>query len=168
MKAAPVIAHLAPSIAFLGIFQVTTGVLQGIGKTLIPMWNMLFGGVVKAIAAWQLTSLATFHILGAAWASNLNFALVAAINIFFLYRSGILFPFWDSLKILLASLCMGLAGRTAAMIFMDKSGVVVALVSGMAVSGLVYAAAVVLSGCMTREEAAQLPVFGKYLRNFWH
>ena len=47
MKAAPVIAHLAPSIACLGIFQVTTGALQGIGKTAIPMWNMLFGAVVK-------------------------------------------------------------------------------------------------------------------------
>ena len=168
MKAAPVIAHLAPSIAFLGMFQVTTGALQGIGKTLIPMWNMLFGAVVKAIAVWQLTSLAAFHILGAAWASNLNFAVVAAINIFFLYRSGIPFPFWDSLKILLASLCMGLAGRTVAMFFMDKSGVVAALVSGMAVSGLIYVAAVMLSGCLTREEAAQLPVFGKYLRKFWH
>ena len=168
MKAAPVIAHLAPSIAFLGIFQVTTGALQGIGKTLIPMWNMLFGAVVKAIAVWQLTSLAAFHILGAAWASNLNFALVAAINIFFLHLSGITFPFWDSLKILLASLCMGMAGRTVAMFLIDKSGVVAALVSGMAVSGLIYVAAVVLSGCLTREESSQLPVIGKYLRKFWH
>jgi stage V sporulation protein B len=168
MKAAPVIAHLAPSIAFLGVFQVTTGALQGFGKTLIPMWNMLFGAVVKAIAVWQLTSLPAFHVLGAAWASNLNFALVAAINILFLYRSGIPFPLWDSLKILLASLCMGMAGRAVALFFMDKSGVLAALVSGMTVSGLVYVAAVILSGCLTREEAARLPVLGKYLRKFWH
>ena len=167
MKAAPVIAHLAPSIAFLGIFQVTTGALQGIGKTGIPMWNMLFGAVVKAVAVWQLTSLAAFHILGAAWASNLNFAVVAAINIFFLYRNGIPFPVWDSLKILLASLCMGVAGRTAAMLFMDRGGIVAALTSGMAVSILIYVIAVVLLGCLTREEAVQLPVIGKYLQKFW-
>ena len=142
MKAAPVIAHLAPSIACLGIFQVTTGALQGIGKTAIPMWNMLFGAVVKAVAAWQLTSVAAFHILGAAWASNLNFALVAAINIFFLYRNGI--PF-----------------------FMDKGSIVVTLLAGMVVSVLVYGTAVMLLGCMTREEAAQLPVIGKIIRKFW-
>ncbi len=123
MKAAPVIAHLAPSIACLGIFQVTTGALQG-----------------------------------AAWASNLNFALVAAINIFFLYRNGIPFPVRDSLKILLASLCMGLAGKMAALFFMDKGSIVVTLLAGMAVSVLVYGTAVMLLGCMTREEAAQLPV----------
>ena len=167
MKAAPVIAHLAPSVAFLGIFQVTTGALQGIGKTAIPMWNMLFGAVVKVVAAWQLTSVAAFHILGAAWASNLNFAVVAAINISFLYRNGIPFPLWDSLKILLASLCMGLAGRAAAMFIMSRSGVVAALLSGMTVCALVYVAAVVLLGCLSREEAAQLPVFGKFLQKFW-
>ena len=86
----------------------------------------------------------------------------------FLYRSGIPFPLWDSLKILLASLCMGMAGRTAAMFLVEKYGVVAALIGGMAVSGLVYVAAVALSGCLTREEAAQLPVIGKYLRKFWY
>jgi stage V sporulation protein B len=167
MKASPVIAHLAPSVAFLGIFQVTTGALQGIGKTAIPMWNMLFGAVVKAVAAWQLTSVAAFHILGAAWASNLNFAVVAAINIFFLYRNGIPFPLWDSLKILVASLCMGLAGRFAAILIISRSGVVAALLIGMAVCALVYVAAVVLLGCLNREEAAQLPVIGKFVQKFW-
>ena len=110
---------------------------------------------------------AAFHILGAAWASNLNFALVAAINIFFLYRNGIPFPVRDSLKILLASLCMGLAGKMAALFFMDKGSIVVTLLAGMVVSVLVYGTAVMLLGCMTREEAAQLPVIGKIIRKFW-
>ena len=167
MKAASVIAHLAPSIAFLGIFQVTTGALQGMGKTAIPMWNMLFGAVVKAVAVWQFTSVAAFHILGAAWASNLNFAMVAAINIFFLYRNGIPFPVRESLKILLASIGMGLAGKMASLFFMDKGSVVVALFIGMVVSVLVYGAAVVLLGCLTREEALQLPVIGKLIRKFF-
>ena len=166
MKAAPVIAHLAPSITFLGIFQVTTGALQGIGKTMIPMWNMLFGAVVKAVAVWQLTSVAAFHILGAAWASNLNFALVAAINVFFLYRNGIRFPVRGSLKILLASLCMGLVGKMAALFFMDKGSIVVALLAGMSASVLVYGTVVVLSGCLTWEEAVELPVIGKIIRKF--
>ena len=166
MKAAPVIAHLAPSITFLGIFQVTTGALQGIGKTMIPMWNMLFGAVVKAVAVWQLTSVAAFHILGAAWASNLNFALVAAINVFFLYRNGIRFPVRGSLKILLASLCMGLVGKMAALFFMDKGSIVVALLAGMSASVLVYGTVVMLSGCLTREEAVELPVIGKIIRKF--
>ena len=132
------------------------------------MWNMLFGAVVKAAAVWQLTSVAVFHILGAAWASNLNFALVALINIFFLYRNGIPFPVRDSLKTLLASLCMGMAGKAVSVFFMAKGGIVAALLSGMAVSVLVYAVAVALLGCLTREEAVQLPLIGKFVCRFWN
>ena len=164
MKAAPVIAHLAPSITFLGVFQVTTGALQGIGKTAIPMWNMLFGAVVKAIAAWQLTSVAAFHILGAAWAANLNFAVVAVINILFLYRNNIPFPVKEGLKILAASLCMGAAGAGTVSFLTGKAGIVTMLLAGMAVSVLVYAAAVMLLGCITRSEAERLPVIGKLFR----
>ena len=166
MKAAPVIAHLAPSIAFLGIFQVTTGALQGIGKTAIPMWNMLFGAMLKAFAVWQLTSVAAFHILGAAWASNFNFAAVAIINIFFLYKNKIPFPVADSLKILAASVCMGAAGRVSASFVAEQAGTVAALCAGMAVSILVYVVAVVLLGCITREEMEQIPVIGKFIKKF--
>ena len=164
MKAAEVIANLAPSIAFLGIFQVTTGALQGIGKTSIPMWNMLFGVALKAFAVWQLASMASFHILGAAWASNLNFAAVAAVNIFFLYRNGISFPVKDCLKILAASGCMGAAGKMTAALVTGKAGIVAGLAAGMAVSVLVYGAAVMVLGCINREEAGQIPLIRKIVR----
>ena len=95
-------------------------------------------------------------------------ALVALINIFFLYRNGIPFPVRDSLKILLASLCMGMAGKAVSVFFMGKGGIAAALLSGMAVSILVYAAAVALLGCLTREEAVQLPVIGKIVKAFWN
>jgi stage V sporulation protein B len=92
---------------------------------------------------------------------------VALINIFFLYRNGIPFPVRDSLKILLASLCMGMAGKAVSVFFMAKGGIVAALLGGMAASILVYAAAVALLGCLTREEAVQLPVIGKIVKALW-
>jgi len=164
MKAAPVIAHLAPSIMCLGMFQVTTGALQGIGKTAVPMWNMLLGAVVKAWAVWQLASVPVFHILGAAWASNLNFALVAVINIVFLYRNGIPFPVLDGLKILAASVCMGAGGKAASLFFMAQGRTVTALVVGMAVAVVIYIAAVIILRCLDKEETRELPVIGKFFR----
>lgn len=76
------IRNLAPSICLLGIHQITTGMLQGMGQTIIPMWNMLLSALVKAAAVWYLTALPC-NIVGAAWASNINFGLAAALNIFF-------------------------------------------------------------------------------------
>ena len=162
-RAAPVIAHLAPSVAFLGMFQVTTGALQGIGKTAIPMWNMAAGALLKAVAVWNLTSVAAFHILGAAWASNLNFAAVVLVNLFFLYRNHISFPFRESLKIAVAAGVMGVAAKGTAMVLTAKIGMAGALLAGMAVAVAVYGIIIFFTGCITLQEARQLPLLGKLL-----
>lgn len=160
-KAAPVIAHLAPSVAFLGMFQVTTGALQGIGQTAIPMWNMAAGAVLKAIAVWHLTSVTAFHILGAAWASNLNFAVVVLVNLFFLHRNHISFPFRESLKIAAAAGLMGAAAKGTAFLLTAKVGMVGTLLAGMTVAAIVYGAVIFFTGCITLQEARQLPLLGK-------
>lgn len=165
-SAAPVISHLAPSAALLGIFQVTTGALQGIGRTAIPMWNMLVGVLVNSAAVWWLTSMPSLHILGAAWGSNLNLLVVVLINLFFLCRNRIGFPAKDSAKIAIASLLMGLAGYGCVHLLTGKIAMVAVLAAGIAVSVLVYGAAVLLLGCITWQEAGQLPLLGRLLRRF--
>ena len=79
-QAGEAIRHLAPSACLLGIHQVTTGMLQGIGKTAIPMWNMLLSAVVK-IGAVMFLTVTPLNIVGAAWASNINFGLAALLNV---------------------------------------------------------------------------------------
>ena len=66
-QAGEAIRHLAPSACLLGIHQVTTGMLQGIGKTAVPMWNMLLSAVVK-IGAVMFLTVTPLNIVGAAWA----------------------------------------------------------------------------------------------------
>ena len=163
LKAAPVIAHLAPSIIFLGIYQVTTGALQGIGKTAVPMWNMFAGSIVKAVAVWYLTSQAWLNILGAAWASNINFFVVACLNLFFLRKSRIDFPWKEGVRILAASLLMG-AGAVGVLHLLAGSGLVLRLCAGMVVSIIIYVAAVALMGIVTKEECRRIPFIGRLLR----
>jgi stage V sporulation protein B len=101
VKAAPVIANLAPSIIFLGIFQVTTGALQGWDKRRCLCGIWLGGAVVSIVAIWLLTSCpVTWNILGAAWASNINYMVVALSILFVLWRVKIIFPGGVALNIL--------------------------------------------------------------------
>ena len=79
-EAAAAIMHSGPAIWFLGLQQVTTGMLQGMGHTNLPMLHMLAGIVAKLIAVCQLTN-AEYGIAGAAWATNINFGVTAALNI---------------------------------------------------------------------------------------
>ena len=107
--AGPSIANLAPSIFLLGLHQVTTGILQGLGMTLTPMLNMLFSALAKIFFAWNLTALPQYNIVGAAWASNLNFAVAAGLNIFFLMKyAKVSLPLKAGGRILLLSGIMGI------------------------------------------------------------
>ncbi|HIU63798.1 MAG TPA: polysaccharide biosynthesis protein [Candidatus Avacidaminococcus intestinavium] len=80
------IAHLAPAICLLGLHQVTTGILQGVGRPMIPMFNMLISIFFKIVLVWFLTADPEYGIIGAAWGTNINFGIAALLNMFFLNK----------------------------------------------------------------------------------
>ena len=61
-NAGPCIAVMSIGIFFLGIQQVTTGILQGLGKTAVPFINLIVSGCVKVAFSWGATVLAAVVI----------------------------------------------------------------------------------------------------------
>ena len=59
--AGPCIAVMSLGVFFLGIQQVTTGVLQGLGKTAIPFINMVASAFIKIGLSWYLTAIPSFR-----------------------------------------------------------------------------------------------------------
>ena len=51
------------SIVLLGLHQVSTGVLQGLGYPSIPMINMILAAVAKVILNWTLTAQPSLGIM---------------------------------------------------------------------------------------------------------
>jgi stage V sporulation protein B len=76
---------LALGVVFLGIHQVSTGMLQGLGHTAIPVMNMLCAAVIKIIISYYLTALPQFGIKGAALATVADFAVGALLNMMYVY-----------------------------------------------------------------------------------
>jgi stage V sporulation protein B len=68
-QAAPAVGNLSWAIVLLGIHQVSTGVLQGMGRTYIPVINMTASAVAKVVLNWTLTAIPALGIVGAAWAT---------------------------------------------------------------------------------------------------
>ena len=100
------IAVLSASIWLLGVQQVTTGALQGLGRTAIPMFTLLLGAVLKVLLNLYLTP--QWGIEGAAWATNVDFGIAAIANVYILYRStSFQVSFIEIGKILFSSLAMG-------------------------------------------------------------
>ena len=74
------------SIVLLGLHQVSTGVLQGMGYPSIPMLNMIAAAVAKVVLNWILTAQPSLGIMGAAWATVADIGLAAVINLYFIYK----------------------------------------------------------------------------------
>ena len=162
------IAVLAPSIFFLGLHQVTTGVLQGFGRTVLPVVNMVVSAAVKVWLAWVLTADLNYGIIGAALATVVDFAFAVFLNIFFLKRSRYLhFPMGEVLKISLSSTVMGATTYFTynALLGMLKSNTIATL-SGIIVGGLVYMVMLIATKAITMEELGKLPVIGKFFARY--
>lgn len=159
------IAILALGIFLLGIHQVTTGVLQGLGHTAIPVINMLASAAVKVVMSWTLTAMPMLGIKGAAWATNADFGVAALLNVYFVYRYvGFAIDLKDTLRTVLAAAIMG---GVVLVTYHEVMALTVhntlATLAAVAVGGGVYGLVLLLLGGVTRRDIEQVPRCGPLL-----
>ncbi|HHW40816.1 MAG TPA: polysaccharide biosynthesis protein [Syntrophomonadaceae bacterium] len=78
--AGEVTAWLAPAALFSGLQQTTSGALQGLGNTWLPVLNLAVGCAVKTLCNYYLTVLPGLGVKGAALGSILGFAVSFFLN----------------------------------------------------------------------------------------
>lgn len=161
-KAGVAIMHSAPAICLLGLQQVTTGMLQGMGHTNLPMLNMLIGIAAKLVAVCQLTN-AEYGIAGAAWATNINFGVTALLNIIVLYKFSIRFSWLSIAKIIAAAAVMGAVAVEAHMLLGGASPAL-ATIAAMLAAGISYIVLLPLFGVLNRQELRQLPAVKRFFK----
>ncbi|NLZ92886.1 MAG: polysaccharide biosynthesis protein, partial [Firmicutes bacterium] len=81
-EAGDVLAVLALGVIFLTLYQTTSAILQGLGKTMIPVINLFWGAVIKTSFTWSLTAWPELHVRGAAIATVLGFGVAALLNVY--------------------------------------------------------------------------------------
>ena len=160
-KAGVAIMHSAPAICLLGLQQVTTGMLQGMGHTNLPMLNMLIGIAAKLVAVLRLTN-AEYGIAGAAWATNINFGVTALLNIIALYKFSIRFSWLSIAKIIAAAAVMGAVAVEVHMLLGGASAL--ATIAAMLAAGISYIILLPLLGVLNRQELRQLPVVKRFFK----
>ncbi|MCQ2358479.1 MAG: polysaccharide biosynthesis protein [Phascolarctobacterium sp.] len=159
-KAATAICHSGPAIWLLGMQQITAGMLQGTGNINLPMIHMVIGIIVKVFAVYFLTN-ATFNIVGAAWATNISFALIAFLNIWALSKLGIKFKYGAIMKIVFAAISMGIFCYVVEpMVLGYKLLTILAVV----MAGVIYVVMLCLLGVLNKEEASKLPILKKFIK----
>ena len=158
--AAGAIQTMSVGILFLGMHQISTGILQGLGKTAIPVINMILACLVKVVMSWWLTAIPLLGIKGASMATVADFAVAAIINMGFIYKyTGFTFSLGSLLKPLLAAGVMG-AVIYAVLGITEQLGMWCVLFA-MVAAVPAYALALLAFGGLTKEDLENIPFVGR-------
>ena len=87
---ARILRVLGWGVAFLSIFQITTGILQGINRQDLPAKNLFVGAIAKVVLSYILIGIPSINILGAAISTVAAYAIAAILNLKAIFKfSGI-------------------------------------------------------------------------------
>ena len=160
IMAIPALRILALSIITLAIMRTFSTSLQGIGKMMLPVWNLLIGAGVKAVVSYILLGIPAVNINGAALGSVIAYVTAGLLN----YRA--LKKYTDvSLDMknifitpLAAALIMGVAavGVYKLMFIVTSSNSLSTLIAIMA-AAFVYFVAAFRTGAVTKDEIELIP-----------
>ncbi len=162
--AAPAIQTMSIGIFLLGIHQVSTGILQGLGRTTIPVFNMILAGACKVFLNWNLTAVAALGIKGSAWATVADFGVAAILNLFFIYKyTDFSLPIMGLIKTTIAAGAMGVAVK--GFLSITSTWGAWNILGGMLVAVPVYAIVLLALGGISQEDLEEMPLVGKRLLN---
>lgn len=156
---------LSLSIILLGVQQVSTGVLQGLGYASLPMWNLLIGMIFKVIVTWLLLGIEEIAIEGAAWGTNAAFGLAAVLNIVYISKyTSYRFPLRELGQMILAVAMMGASAYGTHIALSTVCSNEFAVIGAILVAVVVYGVTVFSLRIMVWDELASLPVVGKIVK----
>lgn len=161
-QASSSISIISAGVFLLGIHQVTTGVLQGMGHTTIPVINMGIAVVFKVALNWLLTAMPALGIKGASWATVADFGVGAILNMYFVNRYvGFVMDMKSLLKTIVAAAAMGgVIYITYDVVMMETASNTVATLAGTLLGVVVYGAVLLLVGGISEGDVKQVPIIG--------
>ncbi len=155
-----VLQTLALGFVFLAIIQTATGILQGIGKPILPVINLLIGSVFKLITSYFLTGITRVNIRGAALGTVVGYSVASLLDYTAVKKEvGTGLGFVDSLlKPVMATAIMAVSTVAAykGMFIMTDSNTVATL-SAVVGGAVFYGGVLILMGGITADELGLMP-----------
>ena len=161
--AGPAVWACSFSIVLLGLHQVSTGVLQGLGHPTIPMVNMILAAVAKVVLNWTLTAIPSLGIIGASFATAADMGVAAIINLYFIHKYiGYRMEMGQLVKAIGASAVMAGAVKLFYDMTMHAWGVnAISTFGAVFVGCIVYIAVMLLIGGIGEADMARVPMLGR-------
>lgn len=160
----PILRWAAPAILFLAIQQVTAGVLQGIGKVIIPLVNLLIAIVVKAGLTWILVGIPAFGVKGAAVATSAYFGVAALLNLISMNKHiGSTVETGPILKLSISGFGMAVVTGAVYAAASKVTGLAISTVAAIGAGALSYGGLAIIFKAIDPADLDSIPLAGRFL-----
>lgn len=165
VSAAPCLFVMAFGVIFLSTVQTLTGVLQGLGRPMIPVINLFIGAIVKVVLTYTLTGVESINVKGAAMGTVAAYIVASSLNIIAVKRlTGVKFDFMLTyVKPVASALVMSAAVWISYRILFGFFGNGLSTVLAVMIGAIVYCAMLFVTRSIKKEELRSLPKGGKIL-----
>lgn len=159
--------QLAISIVFLTLDLTTTGILQGLGKVMVPVFNLFIGAIFKVVISIVLIRIPEINITGAIIGTIACYLVSSILNLWQVRRRvGVRFSVIDGVvKPVVAAAIMGAFAFLFNAWLLPVAGKWVALGAGIVGGVVAYATLILILGGIRAEDLDMLPG-GARLRRF--
>ena len=150
---------LTPCVIFLGLIQTLTGILQGMGKAIVPVIALIVGMTFKITISYTLTAIPSINVLGSAIGTVTAYTVAAIINIAFVKKAmGVKFSKREFIiKPLITVISMFAAVKLAYFVTSPMLGNTIATLLSIIVGAVVYVVVLLGIGAITEEEIKTMP-----------
>lgn len=159
------IAILSLGVVFLGIHQTTTGVLQGLGRTGIPVKNLIFSAGIKVVLSYILTAIPSLGIKGASWATVADFFFAAVLNMYWVGKLiGFTLDLRETGKALVSVVIMGVIVSYSYNYGMELlASNTLSTIAAITIGALSYGVSLLLVGGVKESDLKMVPTIGPKL-----
>ena len=135
---------LAIGVIFLSLVQTLTAILQGVGKQMVPVLNLMVAIMIKIAVTYVLVGIPSLNIRGAAIGTTVAYLAAAVLDIMAVKKYvGVSFP--PGLCYLRPALSAGIMAVFARLVF---NVLTMILGHGIAASGIATMLSIVLAACV--------------------
>jgi stage V sporulation protein B len=155
------------SIVFLALAQITTGMLQGIGKVKVPAFAALCGAVIKIPLNILFISITEINVLGAIISTTICYLVASCIDLYYLVKYTEVMPDFIGiiLKPFLSSIIMGLSCYTFYhFIFIFTASNSLAILVSIAIGVITYFAMLLLLKGLNKDDINLIPMGDKLVK----
>ncbi|SCX78492.1 putative polysaccharide biosynthesis protein [Alkaliphilus peptidifermentans] len=154
-----ILLYLSFAVLFLTQVQVMTGILQGLGKQIIPVRNLMIGAAFKLVATYILTGIPALNVKGAALGTVLAYLIAAILNLMAVRKyTKVTFNMRRMFyKPIVAVTVMAIATRISYSQFSRILGGRLATVVAIGIGGLVYGGMLLYTSTITEEDFELIP-----------